>query len=251
MHGCRLALVTLGFLVASVILAAAAASAQPEAPLGSPASYGTAAEIAHVVGAFEFTELSGDARTEGYGQRWCVGGPCSVQASVRLPSGALVSRIELDACDDNATGKITFSMGRTPAPNPGTGPAFVDLTPFVDTGATDTPGCAFFTNPLSAPVTIDNRNFNYLVSVSLSTNADTLSFSAVRVYYTLQVSPAPGAATFGDVPTSHPFFRYVEALVASGITAGCGSGNYCPDAPLTRGQMAVFLGKALGLHFVP
>ena len=27
------------------------------------------------------------------------------------------------------------------------------------------------------------------------------------------------------------------------------SGNYCPDAPLTRGQMAVFLSKALGLHW--
>jgi S-layer homology domain len=65
----------------------------------------------------------------------------------------------------------------------------------------------------------------------------------------LQVSPAPGAATFGDVPTGHPFFQFVEALAASGITAGCGNGNFCPDAPLTRGQMAVFLSKALGLHW--
>jgi hypothetical protein len=24
---------------------------------------------------------------------------------------------------------------------------------------------------------------------------------------------------------------------------------YCPDQPVTRGQMAVFLAKALGLHF--
>jgi hypothetical protein len=67
--------------------------------------------------------------------------------------------------------------------------------------------------------------------------------------YQLQVSPAPGTATFNDVPTNHPFFQFVEALVDSGITAGCGNGNYCPDAPLTRGQMAVFLSKALGLHF--
>jgi hypothetical protein len=36
--------------------------------------------------------------------------------------------------------------------------------------------------------------------------------------------------------------------VASGITAGCGGGNYCPDAP-TRRQMAIFLAKALGLHW--
>jgi hypothetical protein len=64
---------------------------------------------------------------------------------------------------------------------------------------------------------------------------------------TLPVSPAPGTATFNDVPTNHPFFRYVEALYASGITAGCGSNNFCPDAPVTRGQMSVFLAKALGL----
>ena len=77
------------------------------------------------------------------------------------------------------------------------------------------------------------------------------AFDSVRVYYHLQVSPAPATATFGDVPTSHPFFQFVEALVKSGITAGCGGGNYCPDAALTRGQMAVFLSKGLGLHFAP
>jgi S-layer family protein len=58
--------------------------------------------------------------------------------------------------------------------------------------------------------------------------------------YKLQVSPAPANATFGDVPTSHPFFQFVEALAKSGITGGCGGGNYCPDNPVTRGQMAVF-----------
>lgn len=68
-------------------------------------------------------------------------------------------------------------------------------------------------------------------------------------YYRLPVSPAPGTATFNDVPTSHPFFQYVEALAASGVTAGCGNGNFCPDQPVTRGQMAVLLSKALGLHW--
>jgi hypothetical protein len=71
----------------------------------------------------------------------------------------------------------------------------------------------------------------------------------VGVRYKLQVSPAPASATFGDVPTDHPFFRFVEALAASGITAGCGGGNFCPNDPITRGQMAVFLAAALGLHF--
>ena len=77
----------------------------------------------------------------------------------------------------------------------------------------------------------------------------TTTFGAVRVFYKLRVSPGPGAATFSDVPVSNPFFPFVEALVASGVTGGCGGGNYCPDAPVTRGQMAVFLAVALGLHF--
>lgn len=71
----------------------------------------------------------------------------------------------------------------------------------------------------------------------------------VRLLFRREISPAPATATFLDVPTGHPFFQFIEALVDPGITAGCGAGNYCPDAPLTRGQMAVFLAKALGLHW--
>ena len=44
-------------------------------------------------------------------------------------------------------------------------------------------------------------------------------------------------------------FYGIEALAASGITAGCAGGNYCPEANLTRRQMAIFLAKALGLHW--
>jgi len=63
------------------------------------------------------------------------------------------------------------------------------------------------------------------------------------------VSPAPATATFNDVPTTHPFFQFIEALHASGITGGCSAAPplYCPDNPVTRGQVAVFLAKALGL----
>ena len=63
------------------------------------------------------------------------------------------------------------------------------------------------------------------------------------------MAPAPAAATFTDVPVGHPQRQFVEALAAAGITGGCGPSAYCPDSPLTRGQMAVFLAVALGLHF--
>jgi len=78
-----------------------------------------------------------------------------------------------------------------------------------------------------------------------------VAFGGVRVFWRRQVSPAPAAASFNDVPTGHPFFQFIEALSKSGITAGCNAAPplYCPDSPLTRGQMAVFLAKALGLHW--
>jgi hypothetical protein len=79
--------------------------------------------------------------------------------------------------------------------------------------------------------------------------ADHQFFGFVEIWWRRVVSDPPATSTFGDVPTSHPFFQYIEALAKSGITGGCGSGNFCPDDPLTRAQMAVFLSKALGLHW--
>jgi hypothetical protein len=73
-------------------------------------------------------------------------------------------------------------------------------------------------------------------------------FGWVEVWWKRRVS-YPGGPSFNDVPADHPFFQFIEALAASGITGGCGNGNYCPDATRTRGQMAVFLSKALGLHW--
>jgi hypothetical protein len=74
-------------------------------------------------------------------------------------------------------------------------------------------------------------------------------FGFVEVWWRRTVSDPPATPTFGDVPGSHPFYAFIEALAKSGVTGGCGGGNYCPESPLTRGQMAVFLSKALGLHW--
>lgn len=78
---------------------------------------------------------------------------------------------------------------------------------------------------------------------------DNLRIVGAGARWIRQVSPPPDTAIFDDVPTSHPFFQHIEALVASGITAGCDADSFCPGDPLTRGQMAVFLAKALGLNW--
>jgi hypothetical protein len=59
--------------------------------------------------------------------------------------------------------------------------------------------------------------------------------------------PPTCVGTFADVPCPSQFANWIEELAAEGITAGCDASNYCPSAPNTRGQMAVFLAKTFGL----
>jgi hypothetical protein len=59
--------------------------------------------------------------------------------------------------------------------------------------------------------------------------------------------PAAGGTVFGDVPASHWAAAWIEQLAAEGITGGCGGGNYCPNNPVTRAEMAVFLVRTFEL----
>ena len=61
--------------------------------------------------------------------------------------------------------------------------------------------------------------------------------------------PPAATGTFADVPADHPFARWIEQLAREGVTAGCSTSplRYCPEDPVTRGQMAVFLVRAFEL----
>jgi hypothetical protein len=228
-------------------------------PSPSPATFGTADEVSYTIPAQDFgTANSSDGWTVSFGFPSTTGGYLRYTTSsfaffvagVRLPAGAEVTRLQVSACDGSPTDQLGFFLGRVNEP-PDTGAEPVTLNG--TTGAAATPGCGFFevgVDPAVAPLIIDNVNNTYVVVLS---NDSATTFSAARVFYRLRVSPAPSTATFGDVPPTHPFFRFIEALVASGITAGCSAAPplYCPDDLLTRGQMAVFLSKALGLHTAP
>ena len=61
-------------------------------------------------------------------------------------------------------------------------------------------------------------------------------------------APPPCSGIFGDVPCPSLFSDWIEDLSGRGITAGCGGGNYCPDNPNTRGQMAVFMVRTFSLQ---
>ena len=61
------------------------------------------------------------------------------------------------------------------------------------------------------------------------------------------IPPASGSR-FSDVPRSHTHHDDINALAAAGLTNGCRGGDrYCPNDPVTRGEMASFLQRAAGL----
>ena len=54
---------------------------------------------------------------------------------------------------------------------------------------------------------------------------------------------------FADIPDNHPHAPAIYALAGLEITRGCGDGvNFCPRDSLTRGQMASFLMRVMGLE---
>lgn len=58
--------------------------------------------------------------------------------------------------------------------------------------------------------------------------------------------PPTGTDYFDDDDgTTHE--QNINRVAAAGITSGCGPGTYCPNANVSRGQMASFLARALGL----
>lgn len=67
---------------------------------------------------------------------------------------------------------------------------------------------------------------------------------ACFVAVTLVPAAAGAAGVFDDVPAGHTFEADIEWLASVDVTKGCNpptNTQYCPDDPVTRGQMAAFL----------
>jgi hypothetical protein len=56
-----------------------------------------------------------------------------------------------------------------------------------------------------------------------------------------EVPVADSGSGFGDVDSENPHGRAIGWLADRGVTRGCDTGRFCPDQPVTRGQMAAFL----------
>ena len=119
---------------------------------------------------------------------------------------------------------------------------------------TDVPGSQQFYVPIirlvSNAITVGCGGGNYCPLSSVTRQQ--MAVFLLKAKNGLCYVPPPCAGVFPDVPCSSNFAPWIEALYASGITGGCGGGNYCPTNPVTRQQMAVFLLKTKhGSSYVP
>jgi hypothetical protein len=87
---------------------------------------------------------------------------------------------------------------------------------------------------------------NYCPNTAVS-RAQMAVFLLRAKYSSSYTPPASSCTTFADVPPGSFACEWIEQMLVEGITSGCGGGNYCPNAAVTRGQMAVFLNRAFGL----
>lgn len=75
---------------------------------------------------------------------------------------------------------------------------------------------------------------------------DELTRGQLAVFFDRTFVLPDGPDVFSD-DDGHPFEDAINAMAAAGITNGCGSGEYCPDETVTRGQLAAFLSRVLSL----
>jgi type VII secretion-associated serine protease mycosin len=134
------------------------------------------------------------------------------------------------------------------------------------TAITDTSRVLKSSLPIDPIVRVYNASGSLLLTVDNATNAAATevatfaSNSAQRIFvrvanwlpngnrgaYSISAGFVLLNGGFGDVASS-PFLMDIIWLVDSGITSGCAVDRFCPNASVTRGQMAAFLVRAKGL----
>ncbi len=235
---------TISILMAAATTAAHAALARSP---GTPQTWGTTNTSYVTVPEWQFSPSSSTVVYSDFGnpsRRYALTPLSFFFASPSMPSGALLQNLEFDFCNSQPSGgsSILLLLYDLSSDNS-------NLTLLTQITGAAGQGCMQALADLSGlNYTVDNQQHRLLLETAFGPNGDdTTSFSGAVVGYRLQVSPPPVPPQFGDVPVTDYGFVYIEALAGAGITSGCGNGNFCPDALVTRRQMAVFLSKALGL----
>jgi hypothetical protein len=163
-----------------------------------------------------------------------------------IPTGAVAFGFQIEACDTNGGDDVLAYLYECPLND------YCTIKETISTGISATPGCTTFDVVIDPLMLWWNLGRTYYINFLDSDLSDTTLLRAVRIAWARGISPAPGSATFNDVGTGAWYFQGVEALAAAGITKGCNpptNNLFCPNSAVTRAQMAVFLARALGLHW--
>jgi hypothetical protein len=253
-------LAVLAAVLVSLARSPVLSAADPPGPTSSPRAWGLNDQVLNVGAAAFHTEHWAyqyfQSQSDGYLYLAPAGEGAAFTAPLTLPPGALITSMCLYGVDTSG-GSVTVrleSVRLVPGGQPSDVRVVESFSTDFDIGYGVT--CADLDSPYTVRDLLDvdgdgtpDEDVVHRLRVALTNRPGDVALGGVRIFWRQQVSPPPAAATFNDVPTSDPAFQFVEALAASGITAGCGNGIFCPDAPLTRRQMAVFLAKALGLDW--
>lgn len=81
---------------------------------------------------------------------------------------------------------------------------------------------------------------NYCPNASV-TRAEMAIFILRGIHGSAYIPPAATGTVFIDVPASSFAAAWIEQLALEGVTAGCSINHFCPNAPITRAEAAVFL----------
>ncbi len=130
-------------------------------------------------------------------------------------------------------------------------PPAINQTRFNDVPMNN-PFAAWIEQLAAEGVTSGCGNNNYCPKAAV-TRAQMAVFLLRSKYGSGFFPPAIGSSAFNDVPLNNPFAAWIAKLAADGVTSGCAVNLYCPDASVTRAQMAVFLVRTFGLplYFTP
>jgi hypothetical protein len=240
-------------LMILVFLGAARAGAQAPTALAAPDTFGLGDQILHVpAAAFQMTgnaspyEFGADGylRTESDATTYLV-------APLVLPAGTQVWGLCTYSYNTEFNWAAYTRLQAVKQAHGTTAPEVVNIREF---GLFDNDGyvfaCSNFSYTVRNTADVDQDGASEDVAHQLVVGmTDDIALGGVRVFWRHQVSPAPALPSFNDVAPGDPAFKFVEAARSAGVTAGCAGGRYCPDGPWTRRQMAVFLARALGLHW--
>ena len=111
----------------------------------------------------------------------------------------------------------------------------------VDNSACDTAWISAGSSTGATPDNLTNNRTHYWQVRAVNTGGTTYADGGAWRSF------VPRIWRFADVPPAHPFWEYIMAFSDAGITTGCAADplRFCPDQPVTRAAMAVFLLRVL------